>query len=102
MSTADPGRGGHARASQGAVWERQAGDYHRFFSQVTIPVAHGLLHAAPDRRGQHGPSTSAPAPGMPPGPAARGWSPTDVVSKPRDDLSDQDGKDLTYPQVNRR
>jgi SAM-dependent methyltransferase len=28
------------------VWDRQAGGYHRFFSQFTIPVAHPLLDAA--------------------------------------------------------
>ena len=37
---------GDAGASAGTVWERQAGDYHRFFSQFTIPVAHPLLDAA--------------------------------------------------------
>ncbi len=46
MSAADTGRGGQGGASAGTVWERQAGGYHRFFSQFTIPLTRPLLDAA--------------------------------------------------------
>jgi SAM-dependent methyltransferase len=46
MSLPGAGRAGRAGTSAGTVWDRQAGGYHRFFSQFTIPVAHPLLDAA--------------------------------------------------------
>jgi SAM-dependent methyltransferase len=47
MSLPGAGRAGQAGTSAGTVRERQAGGYHRFFSQFTVPVAHPLLDAAP-------------------------------------------------------
>jgi SAM-dependent methyltransferase len=46
MSFPGTGRADQAGTSAGSVWDRQAGGYHRFFSQFTIPVAHPLLDAA--------------------------------------------------------
>ena len=40
------GRTGQAGTPAGTAWDRQAGGYHRFFSQFTIPVARPLLDAA--------------------------------------------------------
>src|SRR5258707_13071267 len=46
MSFPGAGRAGQEGASAGTVWDRQAGGYHRFFSQFTIPAARPLLDAA--------------------------------------------------------
>jgi len=46
MSFPGAGRTGQAETSAGTAWDRQAGGYHRFFSQFTIPVARPLLDAA--------------------------------------------------------
>ena len=46
MSFPGAGRTGQAGTSAGRAWDRQAGGYHRFFSQFTIPVARPLLDAA--------------------------------------------------------
>ncbi len=44
--SANAGHRGQAETSAGSVWELQAGGYHRFFSQFTMPVARPLLDAA--------------------------------------------------------
>lgn len=62
MSFPGAGRTGQAGTPAGTAWDRQAGGYHRFFSQFTIPVAHPLLDAArvtADSAGQR-PAASAP------------------------------------------
>jgi SAM-dependent methyltransferase len=46
MSFPGAGRTGQAGTSAGTARDRQAGGYHRFFSQFTIPVARPLLDAA--------------------------------------------------------
>src|SRR6266487_2599204 len=46
MNFPGAGRTGQAETSAGTAWDRQAGGYHRFFSQFTIPVARPLLDAA--------------------------------------------------------
>jgi SAM-dependent methyltransferase len=46
MSLPGAGTADQAEASAGSVRDRQAGGYHRFFSQFTIPVARPLLDAA--------------------------------------------------------
>src|SRR5258708_9251377 len=66
MSFPGAGRAGQEGASAGTVWDRQAGGYHRFFSQFTIPAARPLLDAARVTAG----STALDA-GADPGYAAR-------------------------------
>src|SRR6266704_4391921 len=77
MSFPGAGRTGQAETSAGTAWDRQAGGYHRFFSQFTIPVAHPLLDAARVTAGSTVLDAGAPGtPPAPPVPAAPGWSPS--------------------------
>ena len=46
MSFPGAGRTGPAETPAGTAWDRQAGGYHRFFSQFTIPVARPPMDAA--------------------------------------------------------
>jgi hypothetical protein len=50
MSFPGAGRTGQAGTPAGTARDRQAGGYHRFFSQFTIPVARPLMDAARPRR----------------------------------------------------